>query len=52
MSKEELLETKFESACAAMQALEEFLQDVDNSWKDETRADYQNLKAIGNRIYE
>lgn len=52
MSKEELLSTTYESACAAMYALEEFLQEVDNFWSDETRGDYQNLRAIGNRVFE
>ncbi len=50
--KEELLSQSYESACAAMYALEEFLQEVDNSLEDETRANYQNLKVIGNRIFE
>ena len=52
MSKEELLSTTYESASDAMHALEKFLQEVDNSWSDETRGDYQNLRAIGNRIFE
>ena len=52
MSKEELLATTYESAYEAMLALVEFLREVDNSWKDETRGDYQNLRVIGNRIFE
>ena len=52
MSKEELLETEFNSAYDAMYALVEFLQQVDNSWKDESRSDYQNLRVIGNRIFD
>lgn len=52
MSKEELLKTEFDSACAAMQALEDFLQDIDNSRVNDSRGNYQNLKVIGNRIYD
>lgn len=52
MSKEELLKTEFDSACAAMQALEDFLLDIDNSHESDSRANYQNLKVIGNRIYD
>ncbi len=52
MSKEELLETEFKSAHDAMNALAEFLQEVDNSWKDENRSKYQNLRVIGNRIFD
>lgn len=52
MSKEELLSTAYESAYDAMNALKEFLQDVDNSSKDENRGNYQHLRVIGNRIYE
>ncbi len=52
MSKEELLSTTYESVPDAMYALEIFLQEVDNSCSDETRGDYQNLRVIGNRIFE
>ena len=53
MSKEELLATEFDSACDAMYALADFLRDVDSSSKDgETRGKYQNLRVIGNRIFE
>lgn len=52
MSKKELLEKTYSSACAAMHALNEFLAHVDKSCDDESRGDYQHLKAIGNRIYE
>lgn len=52
MSKEELLEKEFDSACDAMYALNKFLHDVDNSYKDENRGDYQNLRVIGNRIFD
>lgn len=52
MSKDELLSTTFESACDAMFALSDFLQDIDNSCSDETRGNYQNLRVIGNRIFE
>lgn len=52
MSKEELLATEFDSAYDAMYALADFLRDVDSSSKDETRGNYQNLRAIGNRIFE
>ncbi len=48
MTKEILLSIKFESAPAAMIALNTFLESVDIS----VRAEYQNLRAIGNRIYE
>ena len=48
MTKEVLLSTEFESAYAAMTALNAFLASLDVS----VRAKYQNLKAIGNRIYE
>lgn len=48
MTKEVLLSTEFESAYAAMTALSAFLASLDVS----VRAKYQNLKAIGNRIYE
>lgn len=52
MSKEELLETEFDSAYDAMYALADFLQEVDNSWQDENRSNYQHLRAIGNRIFD
>lgn len=52
MSKEELLETEFDSACDAMYALADFLNEVDSSSNDETRSNYQNLRAIGNRIFD
>lgn len=52
MSKEELLETEFASACDAMYALADFLDDVDSSSKDETRANYQHLRVVGNRIFD
>lgn len=49
MTKEVLLSTEFESAYAAMTAIKcIFLASLDVS----VRAKYQNLKAIGNRIYE
>lgn len=52
MSKEKLLETEFDSACDAMTALAEFLQEVDDSYKDENRSNYQHLRVIGNRIFD
>lgn len=52
MSKKELLETEFNSACEAMYALSEFLQEVANSPKDENQGNYQHLRAIGNRIFD
>lgn len=52
MSKEELLNTTFDSAPDAMYALEEFLKEVDESYKNETRGSYMNLRAFGNRIFE
>lgn len=51
MTKEVLLNTEFESACQAMIALNAFLESVDVS-PDDSRAKYQNLRAIGNRVYE
>ena len=51
MTKEVLLNTEFESAYEAMYALNTFLENVDASPTD-SRANYQNLRAIGNRIYE
>lgn len=48
MTKEVLLSTEFESAYAAMTALKTFLESLDVS----SRAKYQNLRVIGNRIYE
>lgn len=52
MSKEELLITEFDSAVDAMNALSDFLQEVDNSYHDENRSDYQNLHVVGNRIFD
>lgn len=52
LSKEELLACTYASACEAMYALEQFLQDIDSSWEDEGIGNYQHLKVIGNRIYE
>ena len=52
MSKEELLATNFESACAAMNALEDFLKSFDPSKEECTRGELQGLRVIGNRIYE
>lgn len=52
MSKEELLKTEFNSACDAMNALANFLDEVDNSSKREDRGKYQNLRVVGNRIFE
>ena len=51
MTKEILLSTEFESAYAAMKALNDFLKAVDNSIND-SRANYQNLRLIGNRAYD
>ena len=51
MTKEILLSTTFESACQAMTALNAFLESVD-ARPDDSRANYQHLRAIGNRIYE
>lgn len=51
MSKEELLSTEFKSAPEAMHALAAFLDEVDKSW-EETRGKYQNLRVIGNKIFE
>lgn len=49
-TRKELLSTTFPSAYAAMKALEAFLQEVDSSWQDETRANHQDLRVIGNKI--
>ena len=40
------------SANDAMYALADFLNEVDSSSNDETRSNYQNLRAIGNRIFD
>ena len=52
MSKEELLTTEFDSACDAMYALDNFLQEVENSSEDESRGNYQHLRVVGNRIFD
>lgn len=51
MSKEELLNTTFNSAPEAMHALTAFLDEIDESW-NETRGNYQHLRVIGNKIFE
>ncbi len=51
MTKDELLKTEFSSAYEAMIALSNFLNSIDASTGD-SKANYQNLRAIGNRIYE
>lgn len=51
MTKDELLNTEFSSAYEAMNALNAFLESVDLLPSD-SRANYQNLRAIGNKIYE
>ncbi len=51
MTKEVLLNTEFESAHDAMCALNTFLENVNVSTTD-SQANYQELRAIGNRIYE
>ena len=48
MTKEVLLSTEFKSAYDAMNALKTFLESLDVS----SRSKYQNLRAIGNRVYE
>lgn len=52
MSKKELLEKDYESACAAMQALEEFLKSFDPEKEECTRSELQGLRVVGNKIYE
>lgn len=52
MSKQELLETTFDSAFDAMRALEDFLKSFDSSQEEYTRGELQSLRVIGNRIYE
>ena len=52
MTKEELLKKTFSSAYEAMYALNKFLDDIDKSYINETRSNYQNLRVVGNRIFE
>ena len=52
MSKQELLETTFDSAYDAMYALEDFFNSLDSSKEPYTRGQLQNLRVVGNRIYE
>ena len=52
MTKEELLKKTFSSAYEAMYALNRFLDDIDKSSINETRSNYQNLRVVGNRIFE
>lgn len=52
MTKDELLKKTYSSAYEAMYALNKFLDDIDKSSIDKTRSDYQNLRAVGNRIFE
>ena len=52
MTKDELLTKNFSSAYEAMYALNEFLDNLDNSCSDQSRNNYQNLLVIGNRIFE
>ena len=52
MTKEELLKKTFSSAYEAMYALNEFLENIDSNASDENRIKYQNLRAVGNRIFE
>ncbi len=52
MTVEQLLEKTYQSSCEAMETLEQFLYDVDNSSSDESRGNYQHLKVIGNRIFD
>ena len=51
MTKDVLLSTEFDSAYDAMIALNVFLENID-ALPTDSRANYQNLRAIGNRIYE
>ena len=52
MTKEELLEKPFDSACDAMYALNKFLREIEKYSTTESVKDYQHLRVIGNRIYE
>ena len=52
MTKEELLKKTFSSAYEAMYALNRFLDDIDKSSINENRSSYQNLRVVGNRIFE
>ena len=51
MTKDVLLSTEFDSAYDAMIALNVFLENID-ALPTDSRANYQNLRAISNRIYE
>ena len=52
MTKEELLKKNFSSAYEAMYALNDFLEKLDPTSNNENRSKYQNLKVVGNRIFE
>lgn len=52
MTKDELLTKNFSSAYEAMYALNEFLENIDSNTSNENRIKYQNLRAVGNRIFE
>lgn len=52
MVKEELLRKNFSSAYEAMYALNEFLESLDSNSTTENRNKYQNLRVVGNRIFE
>lgn len=51
MTEKELLEKTFDSAYEAMYALKEFLEEINNPFRDEKISDYQHLRVIGNRIF-
>ena len=47
-----LLSKTYASAVEAREALNNFLRDVDSISCEETRGNYQHLRAIGNRIFD
>ncbi len=52
MTKDELLKKTFSSAYEAMYALNEFLENLDADSTNENRIKYQNLRVVGNGIFE
>ena len=52
MTKDELLKRKFSSAYEALYALNDFLEKLDKTSDNENRSKYQNLRVVGNQIFE
>ena len=52
MTKDELLKRKFSSAYEVMYALNDFLEKLDKTSDNENRSKYQNLRVVGNQIFE